>query len=192
LVEDFDDDLTIEILKDIGFSKRIWQTTDSMTRRVDRENPDNHERYFDFIERLSRNADARALKIEDLDDNLKTDEQGSDSRIKHQIAKDYLMAVQSGEINAGPSLRDYIQDHGLVEKYDLSDEFLRLRSKRYEPDSIDSSVGRLYHIVEGIVADSEEGKTSHDDQVIADFEAEMTHIFATEEEEPEKPAPDNS
>lgn len=115
LVEDFKG-LTLKTLQDIGFSHRIVQAVDDITRRKDRS---PKEKYFDFIKRLSNNNDALIVKLEDLADN---NDRSHDRRPltlkqfesinKHIIAKEYLMAVQSGEIKAGSSMRDFIEDRG--------------------------------------------------------------------------------
>jgi len=58
-----DTDWTLEALRSEGFSIEVLATVDRLSRRED-------ESYDAFIERVSGNKDAIAVKIIDLEDNL--------------------------------------------------------------------------------------------------------------------------
>lgn len=58
-----DSDVSLEVLGHLGFSPTILEAIDALTRRSD-------ETYEDFIDRLAPNELARAVKIQDLIDNL--------------------------------------------------------------------------------------------------------------------------
>lgn len=58
-----DSSVTIEDLKDYGFSEVIIKSIDSLTKR-------SSENYDDFIRRVSNNNLAKLIKVEDIRDNL--------------------------------------------------------------------------------------------------------------------------
>lgn len=58
-----DSDVSLDDLKKIGFTQPVIEAIDCLSRRAD-------ESYEDFIVRISSNALARKIKIEDLKDNL--------------------------------------------------------------------------------------------------------------------------
>ncbi len=59
-----DTDTTLEDLKQAGFSERVINGVDAITRR-------DEESYFDFVRRVARNPDARKIKMIDNADNLR-------------------------------------------------------------------------------------------------------------------------
>jgi hypothetical protein len=93
-----DSDWTAADLKKVGFSKRIIDGVDAMTRR-------KGELYYDFIERCCQNPDALDLKMRDLMHNMDasrpgtflTQKEGERFR-KYTIALDYIIAIKQGEI----------------------------------------------------------------------------------------------
>ena len=58
-----DSKVTLDGLRDVGFSDAIVSAVDALTRRKD-------ETYDDFIDRAARNHIAVQVKIEDLKDNM--------------------------------------------------------------------------------------------------------------------------
>lgn len=58
-----DTDVTLDDLRDMGFSEEIIDAVDAISRRLD-------EKYSDYINRLSKNPIAVNVKIEDIKDNL--------------------------------------------------------------------------------------------------------------------------
>ena len=58
-----DGDLSLEFLKDQGFSSEVVEAIDSLTKRRD-------ESYEIFISRVSKNKLAKKVKIEDIKDNM--------------------------------------------------------------------------------------------------------------------------
>lgn len=58
-----DTDITLGDLRERGFSEEVINAVDALTRR-------NDETYEEFTERVAPNPLARAVKIEDLRDNL--------------------------------------------------------------------------------------------------------------------------
>lgn len=69
-----DSDISLNELKNSGFSEAITQAIDCLSKR-------NGESYDDFILRVANNALARKVKIEDIKDNLDL------TRIEHIDAK---------------------------------------------------------------------------------------------------------
>ena len=57
-----DSDMTLQDLRDEGFSDRVVHGVDGMSRR-------DEESYEDFIDRCALNPDSRMCKLEDLRDN---------------------------------------------------------------------------------------------------------------------------
>lgn len=58
-----DTDATLDDLRERGFSERIVEAVDSLSRRT-------RETYDDFVERIAPNPLARAVKLADLEDNM--------------------------------------------------------------------------------------------------------------------------
>ena len=59
-----DTEMTIANLESKGFDEEIIKAVDAITRRKE------ENKYFDFIERVSKNDIARLVKIYDLEDNM--------------------------------------------------------------------------------------------------------------------------
>ncbi len=70
-----DSDISLDELKNSGFSEVVTQAIDCLSKR-------NGESYEDFILRIANNALARKIKVEDIKDNLDL------TRIEHLDAKD--------------------------------------------------------------------------------------------------------
>lgn len=104
-----DSDWRIGDLRMMGFSERILAGIEGVTKGP-------HEKYIEFIERCSRNADSIDIKINDLEHNSTT---SRNSRLltPHQIDKlniyvisyNYLVAVKKNEIKPGSSVRDFLR-----------------------------------------------------------------------------------
>lgn len=58
-----DTHITLQDLTDLGFPTEVTDAVEALTRREE-------ERYFDYIQRVSRNRIAHAVKIADLKDNM--------------------------------------------------------------------------------------------------------------------------
>lgn len=58
-----DTDMTLDQLRELGFSPSVVEAVDRLTRRPG-------ETYMDFIERIKPNVIARYVKLADIDDNL--------------------------------------------------------------------------------------------------------------------------
>lgn len=70
-----DTNLTIEDLREYGFSNEVLESIDIITKRVDDD-------YFDYIERIKVNKIALKVKVEDLKHNMDL------SRIENVTEKD--------------------------------------------------------------------------------------------------------
>ena len=71
-----DTDVTLDYLRERGFSKEVLSALDALTRRKD-------ETYEEFIDRIIENKIACNVKLADLNDNMDL------SRIKNPTEKDY-------------------------------------------------------------------------------------------------------
>lgn len=71
-----DTDVTLDYLREQGFSKEVLSALDALTRRKD-------ETYEEFIDRIIENKIACNVKLADLNDNMDL------SRIKNPTEKDY-------------------------------------------------------------------------------------------------------
>lgn len=71
-----DTDVTLDYLRERGFSKEVLSALDALTRRKD-------ETYDEFIDRIIENKIACNVKLADLNDNMDI------SRIKNPTEKDY-------------------------------------------------------------------------------------------------------
>ncbi|OPJ58245.1 GTP pyrophosphokinase [Clostridium chromiireducens] len=71
-----DTDVTLDYLREQGFSKEVLSALDALTRR-------NDENYEQFIDRIIENKIACNVKLADLNDNMDI------SRIKNLTEKDY-------------------------------------------------------------------------------------------------------
>lgn len=102
-----DSDWTLQDLRDIGFSQRVVNGVDSVTKRPG-------ERYFDFVRRCSNNPDGIDIKLSDLKDNMDVS-QSIEPLTPKQIEKlniyiisyQYLVAIKKGEIAPGSPVADF-------------------------------------------------------------------------------------
>lgn len=103
-----DSDWTLDDLGQVGFSERVVNGVDAVTKR-------SNEGYFTFLERCSLNEDAIDVKINDLKDNM--DGSRNDRFLgEHQLQKQqayvvsyqYLVAIKKGEIEPGSSVKDFM------------------------------------------------------------------------------------
>jgi (p)ppGpp synthase/HD superfamily hydrolase len=75
-----DTSITLDFLRKEGFSKKVVDAVDSVTRRIypkegvifDRDNPDTYtkEDYMEFIGRVSKNRFGIIIKMKDIEDNV--------------------------------------------------------------------------------------------------------------------------
>ncbi len=125
---------TLDDLRRTGFSERIIQGVDAVTKR-------ENEGYFTFIERGSMaGEDTIDVKMNDLKDNMDTSRNnGPDtehSRIKnaaYRISYYYLLDVKKGDIEAGSSIKDWMLAHqSWKDHMDIWDYFEKPRAAKAE------------------------------------------------------------
>jgi DNA-binding protein Fis len=95
---------TVQDLEEMGFPKSLIVSLEHITKRP------NERVYLKFIERLSHDPDALAVKMADIRHNSSdppTTEKEALKREKYEIALNYLAAVQCGEIEAGSSIEEF-------------------------------------------------------------------------------------
>ncbi|WP_026888759.1 HD domain-containing protein [Clostridium beijerinckii] len=81
-----DTDITIDYLKNEGFSEEILSALDALTRR-------HNETYDEFIERITTNKLACEIKLADLKDNMNISRIANPSQKDHERIKKYNKAV---------------------------------------------------------------------------------------------------
>lgn len=79
-----DTDLTLENLREIGFTEEVIQGVDAMTRRP-------YETYAEFIQRVKLNPLAVQVKLSDIEDNL-SDQSALDEDEAEMLRKRYTKA----------------------------------------------------------------------------------------------------
>lgn len=79
-----DTDLTLDDLREIGFTEEIIESVDAMTRRP-------YESYAEFINRCKLDPIARVVKLADIDDNME-DQTALDPDEAGFLAKRYTKA----------------------------------------------------------------------------------------------------
>lgn len=104
-----DSDWTLEDLKKCGFSQRVIDGVDGVTKR-------NGEGYFDFVERTAMNADSVDVKLNDLEHNMSA---FRNTRLmvdrdvrrmnKYMIAKEYLVAIKKEDIAVGTTVAAFVK-----------------------------------------------------------------------------------
>lgn len=111
VVEDSDNDWTLDDLRRVGFSERIVLGVDAMTHRPG-------ELYFDGQERCSQNPDGLDNKIEDQKHNMELarnqcfmEEKDVERNDKYSISHAYNVAVKKGLVKAGSSLPAFARQH---------------------------------------------------------------------------------
>lgn len=82
--EYIDTDITLDYLRNEGFSEEVLYVLDAVTRR-------NEETYNEFIDRIINNKMACYVKLADLRDNMDL------SRIENPTQKDYERIEKYGE-----------------------------------------------------------------------------------------------
>jgi hypothetical protein len=103
-----DTDWTLDDLRRLGFSERVVNGVDGVTKR-------EGERYFDFVERCSLNPDSIDVKLSDLKDNMSVSRNDSflneKQVLKQQayiVSYQYLVAIKKGEIAPGSPVKDFM------------------------------------------------------------------------------------
>ncbi|MFL0168788.1 MULTISPECIES: GTP pyrophosphokinase [Clostridium] len=81
-----DTDITIDYLKNEGFSEEILSALDALTRR-------HNETYDEFIERIVTNRLACEIKLADLKDNMNLSRIENPSQKDHERIKKYNKAA---------------------------------------------------------------------------------------------------
>lgn len=123
-----DSDWTLDDLRDVGFSERVVNGVDGVTKRPG-------ELYFDFVERCSTHGiDAIDTKIEDLEHNSQSLRYPHIDKAEKHVWKEkaynisyyYLVAIKKGDIEAGSSVADFMQTvPAYAENKDLTDGCLQ-------------------------------------------------------------------
>jgi (p)ppGpp synthase/HD superfamily hydrolase len=92
---------TFQDLLDVGFSQRIVDGVDAVTKR-------ENEKYFDFIVRCSQNPEGLHVKLDDLANNMSKARnnylplpEDVERDKKYILSNNYLLAVKAGEIAPG-------------------------------------------------------------------------------------------
>lgn len=119
-----DSDWTLDDLREIGFSERIINGVDGVTKRPG-------ELYFDFIERCSLNSDAIDIKLSDLKDNTSVsrntgflNEWQQKKQQVYIVSYQYLVAIKKGELAPGSSVKDFMLNNpNFKDHMDLYKEF---------------------------------------------------------------------
>ena len=111
-----DSDWTLNDLKTCGFSNRVVDGVDGVTKRQD-------EKYFDFIKRCSLNSDSVDIKINDLEHNsLHTrdpallSEKVINKQNIYKISYQYLVAIKKNRIMPGSRVTDFINSEPLLKQ----------------------------------------------------------------------------
>lgn len=86
-----DTNVTLEDLRDAGFTNQVIDAVDAITKRPG-------EKYSDFIDRISRNPLAIEVKIADIRDNLE-DQSALDPEEAEFLTKRYTKALEILEAN---------------------------------------------------------------------------------------------
>jgi len=110
-----DSDWELDDLREAGFSERVIAGVASVTKKPG-------EMYFDFIERCSLNNDGIDVKLNDLEHNMSMfrnahlpNDRDLERLQKYIMAKEYLVAVKTGQISAGSPFADFIENSELKE-----------------------------------------------------------------------------
>lgn len=134
---------TVDDLREMGFPKSLITSLEHITKRPE-------ERvYLKFIERLSNDADALAVKIADIRHNSSDppkSEKEALKREKYEIALNYLLSVQCGEIEPGSSIEDYARETELYQEIHFRSE-----PKKSAPIPFLSAVNPLQPPPEGLL-----------------------------------------
>lgn len=127
-----DSDWALDDLRDLGFSKRIVDGVDGVTKRPG-------ELYFDFIVRCALTSDDSIdIKLDDLDHNTKGNRYPHLEKTEKQKLKDmaynvayfYLVAIKKGEIEKGTSVKDFMKTvPAYAEKPNLMEKLLQKFTK---------------------------------------------------------------
>lgn len=100
-----DSDWEVEDLEALGFSPRICQGVDNVTKQ-------KGEKYFDAIERCSGDPMSRKIKMRDNKHNMDLTRSIHGATIKqqfwYQISYHYLKAVDKGQITAGTPIWKFL------------------------------------------------------------------------------------
>lgn len=118
-----DTDVTLSDLRDVGFSEKIVDAVDGMTKR-------KGEQFFDFVERCSLNKISRDKKITDLRDNssifradhLLTEKELNKTQA-YIVAHNYLVAIKKEKIEAGSSIVEFMQSRPKLYSESLIQDF---------------------------------------------------------------------
>ncbi len=104
-----DSEWTLDDLRKVGFSERVVNGVDGVTKR-------NNEYYFDFIRRCSLNQDSIDVKLQDLKDNMRVSRNPGfptpkqlHKQCAYIVSYQYLLAVKRGDIAQGAAINDFLK-----------------------------------------------------------------------------------
>ncbi len=109
---------TLADLESMGFPKSLLKSLEHVTKRKD------EKVYLHFIQRVSLDDDALAVKMADIHHNSSDALTEKDpaklekylkKREKYAVALEYLEAVKMGEITAGSSIEKFARDRGIYQ-----------------------------------------------------------------------------
>jgi (p)ppGpp synthase/HD superfamily hydrolase len=127
-----DSDWTLDDLRAVGFSKRIVDGVDAVTKRAG-------EKYLDFVERCSLNPDGIDIKINDLLHNMdisRNPEFPTDRALAKQklytISYQYLLAIKREEIAPGTKMSDFIHNRP---ELSLPNDVMAAQSSHWKPSA---------------------------------------------------------
>lgn len=97
---------TANDLLDVGFDKALVHSVEMVTKP-------KHEIYMHFIQRVSDDPDALAVKMADIRHNYPTAK--PDKKPKYELALRYLGAIKGGALEPGYSIEKYAREVGLYD-----------------------------------------------------------------------------
>lgn len=97
---------TADDLRAVGFD-------DALVRSVEMVTKPKHEIYMHFIQRVSTDPDALAVKMADIRHNYPTAKE--DKKPKYELALRYLGAIKGGALEPGYSIEKYAKEVGLYD-----------------------------------------------------------------------------
>lgn len=130
-----DSHYTISDLRHMGFSNRVCEAVDALTKRPG-------ERYMNYIARLSQNADAVLVKPEDIAANTDAHMKAHREFFLYPFTLAYLSAVQAG--HGTPDVIQFANDNKAIIAPDMDindyNDFIRDHSGSYNKPSLPALV----------------------------------------------------
>lgn len=115
---------TVRDFRKLGFPLEFLQGLDGITHR-------KGEKYFDYIERLSRTP-VRPVKVGDNRHNW-ADNPKLHKEMLYRISSHYLLAIEFGKIEAGSDIAQWAANEGMYSEELFGKHSSRALIKNYEP-----------------------------------------------------------